>query len=60
MLMRPNDRAVDHRIFVIGVGGQMLEDLLPEARLGPAAEPSMGVLPVAESLRQITPGIPAR
>src|SRR6516162_1748781 len=54
--MRPHDRAVDHRIFVIGVGGQMLEDLLPDAGIAPAAEPSMGILPVAESLRQITPG----
>ena len=56
MLMRPNDRAVDHRIFVIGVDGQMLENLLPDAGIAPAAEPSMGILPVAESLRQITPG----
>jgi len=56
MLMRPNDCAVDHRIFVIGVGGQMLEDLLSDASLGPAAEPSMGVFPVAKALGQITPG----
>src|SRR5215472_10740452 len=56
MLVRPNDRAVDHRIFVIGVGGQMLEDFLPDAGLAPAAEPLMGILPVAQSLRQITPG----
>jgi hypothetical protein len=58
MLMRPNDRAVDHRILVIGIGRQMLEDLLPDAGLSPAAEPLVGILPVAEALRQIAPGDP--
>src|SRR5215472_7383107 len=33
----------------------MLEDYLPDSALGPAAEPSMGILPIAESLRQIAP-----
>jgi hypothetical protein len=55
VLVGPDDGAVDHRVFVVGIGGQMLEDLLPDPALGPAAEPAMGVLPIAESLRQIAP-----
>ena len=58
MLMRPNDGAVAHRILVIGIGRQMLEDLLPDAGLGPAAEALVRILPVAEALRQIAPGDP--
>ena len=34
----------------------MLEDLLPDAGLGPAAEALVRILPVAEALRQIAPG----
>jgi len=55
VLMRPDDGAVDHRVFVVGVGGEMFEDLLPDPALGPAAEPTMGILPITEALRQIAP-----
>ncbi len=34
----------------------MLKDPFPDTRLGPAAEPPMHILPVAEALRQIAPG----
>jgi hypothetical protein len=54
--VRPNNRAVDHRVFVVGVGGQMLKDALPHPGLGPAAEPSVRVLPIAKALGQIAPG----
>src|SRR5271169_6640494 len=53
--MRPHDGAVEHRIFVVGIGGQMLEDLLPDPGFGPPSEPAMGILPVAQALRQIAP-----
>jgi hypothetical protein len=55
VLMRADYGAVDHRVFVVGVGGEMVEDLLPDPALGPAAEPTMGILPIAEALRQIAP-----
>jgi hypothetical protein len=55
VLVGSHDSAVDHRVFVVGVRGQVLEQLLPHPFLGPAAEPAMGVLPIAESLRQVAP-----
>jgi hypothetical protein len=55
MLARSDDGAVDHRVFVVGVGGQVLEHALPHPVLGPTAEPTMGVLPVPEALRQVAP-----
>ena len=53
--MGAHDGAVNHRIFVVGVGGQMLEEALPHPFFGPAAEPLVGVLPVAKPFRQIAP-----
>src|SRR5271170_1251019 len=53
--MRPHNGAVEHRIFVVGIGGEMLEDLLPDPGFGPPSEPAMGILPVAQALRQIAP-----
>ena len=41
--------------FVVGIACQVLKDALPYLSFGPAAEPSMRVLPVAESLRQVAP-----
>ncbi len=55
VLMRPNDRAVDHRVFVIGIGGQMLEDLLPDAGLASAAERLGDWKNTHRRFRQITP-----
>src|SRR6201998_2418797 len=56
MLVGTHDGAVNHRIFVVGVGGQVLEEALPHPFFGPAAEPPVGVLPVAKPLRQVAPG----
>jgi hypothetical protein len=53
VLMSPQDSAVDHRVFVIAVGCQVLKDALPYAGFGPAAEPSVRILPVAKALRQV-------
>jgi hypothetical protein len=57
--MDPHDGAVDHRIFVVGIGREMLENPPPYAGFGPAAEAPMHVLPIAKTLRQITPGYPS-
>jgi len=54
--MRPPDRAVDHGVFVVGVGRQVLEQPLPHASLGPAAEAGLHLDPAAEALGQIAPG----
>ena len=54
--MSPHDGAVDHRVLVIVIGCQVLKDALPYAGFGPAAEPPVRILPVAEALRQVAPG----
>jgi len=56
VLVRPNNGAVDHGVFVVGVGGQMLKDALPHGALGPATEPPVRVLPITKALGQIAPG----
>src|SRR5262249_31512935 len=60
VLMSPHDGAVDHRVFVIAIGCQVLKDALPlpYAGFGPAAEPPMRILPVAKPLRQVAPWDP--
>ena len=49
---------VDHRIFVVGIGREMLEDPLPDSRLRPPAETPVHVFPIPEAFRQIAPGYP--
>src|SRR5580658_6870247 len=56
-------RCVDERarwsnrssLFVVGVLGQILEDPLPDAGLGPAGKARMNRLPVSEALGQVPP-----
>jgi hypothetical protein len=55
VLMSAHDGAVDHRVFVVGIRGQVAEKPFPNARLGPSAEASVHVLPIPEALRQVTP-----
>src|SRR5262245_43135800 len=55
VLMSPHDGAVDHRVLVIAIGGQVLKDALPYTGFRPAAEPPVRILPVAEALRQVAP-----
>jgi hypothetical protein len=56
MLMSPHDRAVDHGVLVVGVGRHVLEQSLPHAGLGPAAEAGLHLASAAEALGQIAPG----
>jgi hypothetical protein len=51
MLMGAHNGAVDHRVFIVGLGREMLKDALPDSGLCPAAEAPMHVLPIAEALR---------
>src|SRR3954454_25157319 len=54
--MSAHDGAVDHRIFVVSLCGEVLEHPLPHAGLGPAAEAGVDLDPTAETLWQIAPG----
>ncbi len=56
MLMATHDGAVHHRVFVVGVFGEMFENPPPDTGFGPAAEAAVHVLPVTEAFRQIPPG----
>jgi hypothetical protein len=55
MLMGAHNAAIDHRIFVVGVCGEMLKDPLPHTAFGPTAEPQVDLRPITEALRQIAP-----
>ena len=55
MLVGAHDGAFNHRIFVIGLGRQVLEEALPHPFVGPPAEPLVRVLPVAQPFRQVAP-----
>ena len=56
VLVRPDDGAVDHGVFVVGLCGQVLKQPFPHPGLGPAAKPPVRILPITKALRQITPG----
>jgi hypothetical protein len=56
VLMRTHDGAVDHRVFVVRIGREMLEQPRPDAGCSPAAKAAMRILPITEALRQIAPG----
>src|SRR6195952_565528 len=58
MLMSAHDGAVDHRIFVVSLSGEVLEHAFPNAGDGPAAEASLHLDPIPETLRQVTPRDP--
>jgi hypothetical protein len=55
MLMGANDGAVEHRVFIIGIGGQMLKYPLPDTGFGPTAEAPVHVDAIAEAFGQIAP-----
>jgi hypothetical protein len=48
MLMGTHNRAVDHRVFVIGIASQVLEYLLQDAAFSPPAPASVRILPIAK------------
>jgi hypothetical protein len=56
MLMSPHNGAVDHGIFVVGIRGEMLKDLLPDAGAGPTGKARVNLDRIAEPLRQVAPG----
>ncbi len=55
MLMGTHNRAVDHRVFVIGIASQLLEYLFQDAAFSPSAPASVRILPIAKPFWQITP-----
>jgi hypothetical protein len=55
MLMGANDGAVEHRVFIVGIGGQMLKYPLPDTGFGPTAEAPVHVDAIAEAFGQIAP-----
>ena len=55
MLVGTHDRAVDHRVFVVGIGRQHLEEPLPDAAFGPPGEARMNLDRIAKALGQIPP-----
>ena len=55
MLMRPHDGTVDHRVFVIGVCRQGIENTLPNALMAPPHVARMKGPEITEPLRQIAP-----
>src|SRR4051812_44444289 len=58
MLMSAHDGAVDHRIFIVSLCGEVLEHAFPNAGDGPAAEASLHMDPIPKTLRQVTPRDP--
>src|ERR1700681_2457455 len=53
--MRPHDGRVDHRVLVVGVVRQDVENTRPNAARSPTREALVGVAPTAEAFRQIAP-----
>ena len=58
VLVGTHNGIIQHRTLVISVGSDILKDPLPDSRLRPAAEPTVHVLPIAETGWQVTPGNP--
>ena len=54
-LVGAHDGAVDHRIFVVCLRREGLEHALPDTGFGPAVEPPVHALPLAQTVRQIAP-----
>src|SRR5580698_2610322 len=55
MLVGGHNHRVNHRVFVVGLPRQVLENPLPDSASRPAAEPRMHYPEIAETLRKITP-----
>src|SRR5690606_22719373 len=56
VLVGPDDGGVDHRVLVVWVNDQLVEDDLPDTGVGPAQVAAVDVLPAAEAGGQIAPG----
>ena len=55
VLVRAHNGAVDHGVFIVRIGSQNLEHLLPHLTLGPAGEPCVNLYRIAEAFRQVPP-----
>ena len=55
VLMGSDDGGVDHRVFVVGIIGQGLEKIPPNAFFSPTRETPVRVAPAPEALGQIAP-----
>ena len=53
--MGAHDRAVDHRVFVVGIDRQQSKDAGPDSTFGPTAVPPVRVVPVTEAVREVPP-----
>jgi hypothetical protein len=49
VLMGAHDGAVDHRVFIVRVGGQMQKNSFPDTSLGPTAEAAVILNPAVGS-----------
>jgi hypothetical protein len=56
VLVSPDNRAVDHHIFVVAIGSQMPENPFDHAAFAPATQSPVDVLPVTKTDRQVTLG----
>jgi len=56
VLVRAHNGAVDHGVFIVRIGSQNLEHLLPHAAPGPAGESRVNLYWITEAFRQVPPG----
>lgn len=56
MLIRPDNDAVNHHVFVVVICGQMTKDPFDATAFTPAVQTAMYVFPVPETGRKVTPG----
>lgn len=55
MLMRPDNCAVDHHVFVVVISGQITKYPFDDAAFTPAAQTPVHVFPVTETGRKVAP-----
>lgn len=55
LLMGAHGGAVDHRVFILCVGSQLLKYPLPDTVFSPTAEAMVNVFTVIETIRQVLP-----
>ena len=55
MLMRSDNCAVDHHVFVVAISGQITKYPFDDAAFTPAAQTPVHVFPVTETGRKVAP-----
>jgi len=58
VLVCPDNSAVNHRVFVVDITGQLIEHKRPNAALGPTAEAGMNDSEMAKAGGKVSPGDP--